>query len=131
MNYLITFIISFLILIGLDFTFLGFLMSEYYKRLLAPAITLEFSLIPAFMFYLFYLLGIFYFVVMPNLSENNLWRVLTAGAIFGFICYMTYDLTNMATIKNWSWKVVLLDISWGTFVTSIISIIAYKLLNYF
>jgi uncharacterized membrane protein len=68
-------------------------------------------------------------VVTPNLGENNLWKIVLAGALFGFMCYMTYDLTNLATLKNWPIKLVLVDIVWGTFITTLVSVVAYKLLS--
>jgi uncharacterized membrane protein len=129
MNYLTTFIISFVLLTGLDFTFLGYFMSDFYKRSISPAATIEFSFLPAFLFYFLYLVGIFFFVVTPNLGENNLWKIVLAGALFGFMCYMTYDLTNLATLKNWPIKLVLVDIVWGTFITTLVSVVAYKLLS--
>ncbi len=129
MNYITTFIISFILLCGLDFIFLGYLMVDYYKRLMSPAASIEFSLLPTFLFYFFYVLGILFLVVTPNLSENNLVKIILTGALFGFMCYMTYDLTNLATIKNWPLKLVFVDIAWGTFITALVSTVAYKLLS--
>ncbi|MBL0913960.1 MAG: DUF2177 family protein [Sphingopyxis sp.] len=75
--------------------------------------------VPALIFYALYMLGIQIFAVQPALSAGK-WQVAaTYGALFGFFCYMTYDLTNQATMKIWSTKVTLADIAWGTFATGL------------
>lgn len=74
---------------------------------------------PALTFYALYMLGIQIFAVQPALAAGK-WQVAaTYGALFGFFCYMTYDLTNQATMKIWSTKVTLADIAWGTLATGV------------
>lgn len=74
---------------------------------------------PALVFYALYILGIQIFAIRPGLSAGN-WQVAAGwGALFGFFCYMTYDLTNHATLRVWSLKVTLADIAWGTLATGI------------
>lgn len=74
---------------------------------------------PALIFYALYMLGIQIFAVQPALAAGK-WQVAAQyGALFGFFCYMTYDLTNQATMKIWSTKVTLLDIAWGTVATGV------------
>jgi uncharacterized membrane protein len=72
---------------------------------------------PAIAFYLLYILGMMIFAVGPALQSGKWQTALIYGALFGFFCYMTYDLTNHATLKIWSVKVTILDIIWGTFLT--------------
>jgi uncharacterized membrane protein len=72
---------------------------------------------PAISFYLLYILGMIVFAVGPALKAGS-WQVaLVQGAMLGFFCYMTYDLTNYATLKVWSLKVTILDMIWGTILT--------------
>lgn len=74
---------------------------------------------PALIFYALYMLGIQIFAVQPALAAGK-WQVAaTYGALFGFFCYMTYDLTNHATMKIWSTKITLADIAWGTCATGL------------
>jgi len=74
---------------------------------------------PALIFYALYILGIQIFAVQPALAAGR-WQVAAQyGALFGFFCYMTYDLTNQATMRVWSTKVTLMDIAWGTVATGI------------
>jgi uncharacterized membrane protein len=76
-----------------------------------------FRLGPAVIFYLLYILGMMIFAVGPALASGKWQTALVWGALLGFFCYMTYDLTNHATMKVWSTKVTVLDIMWGTFLT--------------
>jgi uncharacterized membrane protein len=72
---------------------------------------------PAVVFYLLYILGMLVFAVGPGLASGSWKTALFNGALFGFFTYMTYDLTNFATLKIWSLKVTILDIIWGTLLT--------------
>ncbi len=76
-----------------------------------------FRLGPAVAFYLLYILGMMVFAVGPALKSGQWQTALLWGALLGFFCYATYDLTNHATLKVWSLKVTVLDIIWGTFLT--------------
>ncbi|MCQ4062165.1 DUF2177 family protein, partial [Klebsiella pneumoniae] len=71
----------------------------------------------AIAFYLLYILGIMIFAVGPALKTGQWQTALLWGALLGFFCYMTYDLTNQATLRVWSLKVTILDMIWGTFLT--------------
>ncbi len=93
-----------------------------YERLYKPEIGElmmkdGFRLGPAVVFYLLYILGMMIFAVGPALQSGKWQTALLWGALLGFFCYMTYDLTNHATMKVWSTKVTVLDILWGTFLT--------------
>ncbi|MBP6379823.1 MAG: DUF2177 family protein [Sphingorhabdus sp.] len=77
---------------------------------------------PAVAFYLLYILGMMIFAVGPALHSGKWQTALLWGALLGFFCYMTYDLTNYATLKVWSTKVTVLDIIWGTILTGSVSL---------
>jgi uncharacterized membrane protein len=77
----------------------------------------NFRLGPAIVFYLLYIAGILIFAVQPALASGKWQTALVQGALFGFFCYMTYDMTNYATLRIWSLKVTILDLMWGTFLT--------------
>jgi uncharacterized membrane protein len=101
-----------------------------YKRLYQPEIGElmvrgGFRMGPAIVFYVLYIVGMMIFAVGPALAAGK-WQVaLLQGALFGFFCYMTYDLTNYATLKVWSTKITVLDIMWGTFLTGSASLAGY------
>ena len=116
---------------GLAFAIIdSFWLRTMYTRLYKPEIGElmmrgGFRMGPAVTFYLLYILGMMIFAVVPAFAAGR-WQVaLLQGAMFGFFCYMTYDLTNHATMKIWSTKVTVLDIMWGTFLTGSASAVGF------
>jgi uncharacterized membrane protein len=102
---------------AIDSIWLITMAPRLYKPEIGELMAPEFRLVPAIIFYLLYITGILIFAVRPGLAANN-WQVaLVQGALFGFFCYMTYDMTNYATLRIWSLKVTILDLIWGTFLT--------------
>ena len=83
--------------------------------------------IAAGIFYLGYVIGIVIFAVSPALRESSFGKALLLGALFGAFCYATYDLTNLATVKNWPWFITVIDIVWGATVTMITAGAGYLL----
>lgn len=77
---------------------------------------------PALLFYLLYLVGVTVFVTLPALSSGGPARAAGLGALFGLICYATYDLTNQATLRVWPLHLTLIDMAWGAFATAIASV---------
>ncbi len=107
---------------GIAFAFIdSFWLRTMYTRLYQPEIgellMKGFRIGPAIVFYLLYILGMMIFAVGPALKNGQWQTALIYGALFGFFCYMTYDLTNYATLKVWSMKVTVLDMIWGTVLT--------------
>jgi uncharacterized membrane protein len=107
---------------GISFAVIdSFWLRTMYTRLYVPEIGAMLMkgmrLGPAVAFYLLYILGIMVFAVGPTLSSGKWQTALIQGAMLGFFCYMTYDLTNYATLKVWSLKVTILDMIWGTLLT--------------
>ncbi len=84
---------------------------------------------PAIIFYLLYIAGMIFFAVGPALKSGVWQTALINGAVLGFLCYMTYDLTNFATLKIWSTKVTVLDIIWGTVLTGSASLGGWWITN--
>lgn len=115
--------ISAYLLTGLAFALIDSVwLRSMYTRLYQPEIgELLYSggvrMGPAVAFYLLYIAGMLVFAVMPALRDGQWQTALVQGALLGFFCYATYDLTNYATLKIWSLKVTILDIIWGTFLT--------------
>lgn len=80
---------------------------------------------PAVLFYLLYIAGMLIFAVVPALIDGRWQTAIIQGAMLGFFCYATYDLTNLATLKIWSVKVTVLDMIWGTVLTGTASLGGY------
>lgn len=87
--------------------------------------------IPAVLFYIIYLAGLMFFVVEPALVKHSLMYAVLAGAFFGLVAYATYDLTGLAVIRNWSVLLTVVDLAWGTFLTSSVSGITYLIATSF
>jgi uncharacterized membrane protein len=107
---------------GLSFAIIdSFWLRNMYVRLYQPEIgevlMKGIRMTPAVIFYLLYILGIIIFAVSPAFASGKWQTALIQGALFGFFAYMTYDLTNYATLKVWSLKVTILDMIWGTVLT--------------
>jgi uncharacterized membrane protein len=114
----------------LDFTWLGFVAKDFYRKYLGYIMKTDINWLAAFIFYLLFIVGIIVFVVYPSLEKNSLLRCVLLGIFFGIITYATYDLTNLATVKNWPWQVVLIDIAWGGILTLIVSVISFYIAKY-
>ncbi len=103
----------------IDSVWLGSMYNRLYKPEIGTMLMDGMRLAPAVAFYLLYIAGILIFAVLPALKDGNWQTALVQGALLGFFCYMTYDLTNMATLKVWSIKVTILDMIWGTVLTGL------------
>lgn len=87
---------------------------------------------PAVIFYLLYVIGVTFFVLIPGTEKGSIGYVILAAALFGLICYATYDLTNLATLKDWPVAMTVMDLIWGTAVTTVTSVIVYFInMNFF
>lgn len=116
--YVYLFLVTSIVFLIIDGLWLGFIAKPFYEKyiggLLKPV-----NLLPAIIFYVIYVVGMIVFVINPNLSNFDLLKTLATGFFFGVICYATYDLTNMATIKGWVWSITIVDIIWGGKVTMV------------
>ena len=119
--YLITTVIFF----AIDMVWLGFIAKSFYREKLGFILSPDVNWYAAVIFYLIYIGGILYFAVLPAMKDGSWQTALIQGAVLGFLCYATYDLTNMATIKNWPLTVVLVDIVWGIVLTGSCALISY------
>lgn len=121
--YLITLIVFFII----DLIWLGLIAKNIYSDNIGHLMSDKVNWLAAGLFYLLYILGLVYFAVNPALMGEGMLYALKVGMIFGFFTYMTYDLTNLATLKDWPLKIALIDIAWGTFLGGSVSTISYLL----
>tara|TARA_Y100000590_G_C14820217_1_gene676021 strand:- start:40 stop:450 length:411 start_codon:yes stop_codon:yes gene_type:complete len=113
--------IAFLLFLIIDFFWLSIAVKYIYKPSLGSLLLNKPIYSAAFLFYFLYIFGITIFVLKPNLDEYQIFNAFWMGALFGLVAYGTYDLTNLATIKNWSLKVTIIDLIWGATLTSTIS----------
>lgn len=86
---------------------------------------------PAVIFYVLYVLGMIFFVINPALAKESVIYACLAGGFLGLLCYATYDLTNLATVKNWPVIVTVIDLVWGTAVTAAVASLTVVTVSYF
>lgn len=125
MKYLLLFGITTFVFFAIDILWLGLIAKNFYREKLAFIFTGDVNWVAAIIFYFLYIIGILYFVILPGFEHKNWMLVLFNGAFLGFLCYATYDLTNMATIKQWPFIVVIVDIIWGTVLTGSVAVLSY------
>ena len=111
----------------LDFLWLSRMADVLYRPTMGDMAAANFKLVPAVLFYLLFCAGLVYFAVRPALGSGDWSVALVQGSVLGLIAYATYDLTNQATLKNWSATLSIVDMAWGTVLSGVAAIIGYFL----
>jgi len=123
--YLITVPIFFII----DLAWLGVIAKGFYQKHLGYLMRPQVNWAAAILFYLLFIIGIVLFAVKPALEFHSPTRALVYGALFGFFAYATYDLTNLATVKDWPVIVTAIDLIWGTVLCGAVAWGSYVISN--
>ena len=110
---------------AIDMVWLGLVARSFYRKHLGFLLAPTPNWLAAIIFYLLFILGILLFVVVPGLKANSLRTTLLYAALFGLITYATYDLTNLATVKNWPLLVTVVDLIWGMALSVAVSFIGF------
>jgi uncharacterized membrane protein len=127
MNIIYTFLLAVPIIFVVDLLWLGLFAKNFYQAKMSPLVAIEFNWFYVVLFYLLYFTGVYLFALKPGIDALSLKKALTLAALFGFFCYMTYDLTNLATLKDWPLSLAIVDILWGVFLTTLTTFLAYKI----
>ena len=109
----IAYAVTMLVFVMLDMVWLTWIGGPLYRQVLGDILIPGVRLQPAVLFYLLYPLGLLVFAVHPALNGGSVLTALMFGVLFGFFTYATYDLTNFATLRNWTVTVTLIDVAWG------------------
>jgi uncharacterized membrane protein len=117
-RYVALYLSTLIVLIGLDFLFLGVLAKGFFTSQVGDMLG-EIKIAPAVLFYLLYVVGVLIFV--SGTAGASVQSTLVYGALFGLFCYATFDLTSLSLLKHWSWPVAFVDVSWGAIVTAVSS----------
>jgi uncharacterized membrane protein len=124
---IILYLATLIVIVPIDFLFLGTVAKSFFTSQVGDMLG-EVRLAPAILFYLLYVVGILVFV--SGSATANWQSTLLYGALFGLFCYATFELTSLSLLKHWTWPVVLLDVSWGTFVTAVASTLGLLIANW-
>ena len=123
----VLYLATLLVMVPIDFLFLGSVAKGFFTSQVGEMLGTV-RLAPAILFYLLYVVGILIFV---SASPDATWRsTLLYGALFGFFCYATFELTSLSLLKHWTWPVVLVDVAWGSFVTAVSSTLGLLIANW-
>ena len=125
-SYLLTTLVFFVV----DMLWLGLIAKNIYRKYLGALLSETVNWAAALIFYLLFIAGIFIFVIYPSIEKQSPGKAVVLGAIFGLITYATYDLTNYATLKGFPVNMVIIDLIWGTILTTLVSISGYYITKY-
>lgn len=125
-RYLAAYIATAAAVATLGLLWLGVIAKPIYQQALGHLLAERPNFVAAALFYLVFAMGLMFFAMVPNESSPAWGKTLVAAALLGLFAYATYDLTNLATLKNWPIGVTLLDIAWGG-VISVMAAAAGKL----
>ncbi len=123
MTWIVAFIAAALAFGALDAIWLGWAGDNFYRPRLGDILADSFRMGPALVFYTAYIAAIVWFAVRPGFA-GGIGQAALNGALLGAICYATYDLTNQATLRQWSTTVTVADIIWGAFATCVAASVA-------
>ena len=124
METLWLYLIALPIFLVIDMIWLVVVARGFYKRQLGALLATRPNWAAAVTFYLLYVLGIVVFASQP---ADNGWQALGLGSLFGLVAYATYDLTNLATIRDWPVTLVAVDLMWGTALSATVAVTAYSI----
>lgn len=117
--------IAFPVFIALDMIWLGLVAKNFYQNQIGFMMKGEINWAAAFVFYLLFVLGLVLFVITPAMEKNSWVHALLFGALFGLVTYATYDLSNLATLKDWPLLVTIVDLAWGATLAASVSTASY------
>lgn len=125
MDFLVKLLVAGGVMGVIDFVWLSVVANKFYKSQIGTLLLEKPNMIAAVAFYVIYVVGIVAFVLTPALEKNSWQHAAGYGALFGFIAYATYDLTNLATLKGWTLKLVVVDLLWGAVLTGGVAVISF------
>ncbi len=125
------YLIALSVFFAIDMVWLGLVAKNFYAKQIGFLMTKTPNWIAAIIFYLLFIIGLVVFVISPALEQKSWLHALAFGALFGLITYATYDLTNLATIKNWPLLVTIVDLVWGSVLSALVSILSFLIARKF
>ena len=121
---LVLYLITLAVFFAIDMLWLGLVAKNFYRRHLGYLMSPKVNWAAALSFYLLFIVGLLVFAVRPALLGGAPLQALWLGGLLGLICYATYDLTNLATVKGWPVIVTVIDLVWGTVLGGLVSFVS-------
>ncbi len=110
---------------AIDMIWLGVVAKNFYRAQIGTLMKSNVNWTAAIIFYLIFIAGLIVFVIAPAMANNSWTHALLFGALFGLVCYATYDLTNLAVAKDWPLLVTIVDLAWGAVLAASVSVVTY------
>jgi uncharacterized membrane protein len=123
------FLIALPVFFAIDMIWLVLVAKNFYQKQIGFLMKPDINWFAAIIFYLLFIIGLVTFVISPAIERHSWIHALLFGALFGLITYATYDLTNLATMKDWPLIVTVVDLIWGTVLAASISVVTYLIAN--
>src|SRR4030067_1689520 len=123
--FLKLYLIAFTVFLGIDAIWLILIAKSFYAKQIGYLMAKHPNLFAALIFYLIFIAGLIVFVITPALDKKIWMNALLLGAFFGLVTYATYDLTNLATVKDWPLIITIVDLIWGMILSAAVSVITY------
>lgn len=119
------YLIALPVFLAIDMLWLTLVATDFYHKQIGFLLTKNPNIIAAMIFYLIFTAGLIIFVISPAIDKKMWGQALLMGAFFGLVTYATYDLTNLATVKDWPLTITAVDLIWGTILSATVSVITY------
>ena len=123
------FLIALPVFFAIDLVWLVLVAKKFYNSQIGFLMRPDINWYAAVIFYLLFICGLVVFVIIPAIEKHSLTHALFYGALSGLITYATYDLTNLATLKDWPLLVTAVDLAWGMVLSASVSVITYLIAN--
>lgn len=132
MKYILLYVLTFIVFLAIDAVWLLVISKNLYSKEIGHLMAEKALLLPALIFYLLFVVGVLIFAVIPGYEAQSFSKTLMLSALFGLMTYATYDLTNLATLRDWPLKITVIDIVWGMSISTVTGLSGYyiaKLIN--
>jgi uncharacterized membrane protein len=118
-KYLAGYLAAALVMVALDILWLGVIARTLYQQAIGHLMAEQPRLLVALVFYALYPAALLVFAIAPHAKDPTRGKAVVMGALFGFFAYATYDLSNLATLRDWPLHMALVDMAWGTVVSAL------------
>jgi len=129
MKFLVHYLIVLVVFFAVDLVWLGVIAKDLYAKLLGHLMAKSVNWPAAMIFYLIFILVLVIFVIQPTLADGHLIQGLGMAALFGLVTYATDDLTNLATLRDWPILITIIDLAWGTTLSTLVTLISVLILQ--
>jgi uncharacterized membrane protein len=119
------YVIALPVFVAIDMLWIGLVAKNFYRNQIGFLMKSEINWIAALVFYLLFIVGLVLFVIAPAIEKKSWMHALLFGMLFGLITYATYDLSNLATLKDWPLLLTIVDLVWGATLAASVSTVTY------